>query len=226
VSWLLDAVPPTDRAQIASALASCSVLALPGGSSLEAERLETVALLSIEDGIVFVSASNESSTRRIVVGTAGPGSILLAPATHETLVALADSHVTLISASVQRRLLEISAAATALIEGVGTGLRDCRESLAQFGSARHADRVREKLMQLARTHGKVGTKGLLLDIPLTHELLADMVGSTRETVTRALTQLAEEGLVQHEPGRYRIAASPQPGAVPGRAQRGALALHR
>jgi CRP-like cAMP-binding protein len=210
VSWLLDTVPPTERAQIASALASCSVLALPGGSCLEAERLETVALLSVEDGIVFVSASNESSARRIVVNMAGPGSILLGPAAHETLVALADSRLTLISASVQRRLLEISAAANALIEGIGAGLRDCRESLAQFGSGRHADRVREKLMQLARTHGKVGTEGLLLDIPLTHELLADMVGSTRETVTRALTQLAEQGLVQHEPGRYRVAAPPQP----------------
>jgi CRP-like cAMP-binding protein len=212
VSWLLDTVPPTERAQIASALASCSVLALPGGSSLRAGRLETVSLLSIEDGIVFVSASNENSARRIVVSMAGPGAILLAPAAHETLVALADSRLTLIPASAQRRLLEISAAATALLEGVGARLRDCHESLTHFGSRSHADRVREKLIQLARNHGKVGTEGLLLDIPLTHELLADMVGSTRETVTRALTQLAEQGLIQHEPGRYRVAAPPQPDA--------------
>jgi CRP-like cAMP-binding protein len=210
VSWLVDTVPPAERAQIACALATCSVLELPGGSSLRADRLDTVSFLSIEDGIVFLTAGNESSARRIVVTVAGSRSILLAPSAQETLVALADSRLTLISASVQRRLLEMSAAATALIEGVEAGLRECRESLAQFGSPRHADRVREKLVQLARTHGKVGTEGLLLDIPLTHELLADMVGSTRETVTRALTQLAEQGLIQHEPGRYRFTTPPQP----------------
>jgi CRP/FNR family transcriptional regulator, cyclic AMP receptor protein len=211
VSWLVDSVPSTERTQIASALATCSVVALPAGLSLGAERLEAVSLVSIEDGIVFVSASNESSARRIVVGIAGAGSILLAPAAHETLVALADSRVMLIPARVQRRLLQNSAAATALVQDVEAGIRDCRESLAQFGGRRHVDRVREKLIQLARTHGKVGTEGILLDIPLTHELLADMVGSTRETVTRALTELAEQGVIQHEPGRYRVTALPQPG---------------
>ncbi len=210
MSWLADTVPPAEQAQISCALATCSVLELPGGSALRADRLETVSLISIEDGIVFLTAANGSSSRRIVVTVAGSRSILLAPAAHETLVALADARLTLISASVQRRLLEMSTVAAALMEGVEAGLRESRESLAQFGSPRHADRVREKLVQLARTHGKVGTEGLLLDIPLTHELLADMVGSTRETVTRALTQLAEQGLIQHEPGRYRVSTSPQP----------------
>jgi len=66
-----------------------------------------------------------------------------------------------------------------------------------------------KLIQLACSYGKVGTDGLLLDLPLTHELLADMVGSTRETVTRALAQLAHEGIIRHERGRYRIAVPPE-----------------
>jgi CRP-like cAMP-binding protein len=208
VSWLLDSVPRSERAQIAIALSSCSVLSLPEGSSLGAERLESVALLSIEDGIVYVSAWSGGSARQIVVNLSGSGSVLLAPAADETLVALADSRLTLIPASVQRRLLQSPATATVLLEGIEAGLRECRESLAQLGCRRHGDRVRKKLIQLARTHGKVGTEGLLLDIPLTHELLADMVGSTRETVTRALTRLAEQGLIQHEPGLYRVAARP------------------
>jgi CRP-like cAMP-binding protein len=48
-----------------------------------------------------------------------------------------------------------------------------------------------------------------LDLPLTHELLADMVGSTRETVTRSLAQLADEGLITHARGRYLLAGSPK-----------------
>jgi len=88
------------------------------------------------------------------------------------------------------------------------GLRDCRESLGQFACPRHADRVHVKLVQLARSYGRVGTDGLLLDLPLTHELLAELIGSTRETVTRALARLAHEGIVRQERGRYRFAVRP------------------
>jgi CRP-like cAMP-binding protein len=209
VVWLVDAVPSNERARVESALGSCSVLSLLGGSSLGADRLETVSLLLIEDGFVLVSASDRGSARRIVVSLAGPGCVLLPPSAQERLEALSDARLTLVSANSNRLVLEIPAAALAIAEGLRGGLRDCRESLAQFASHRHADRVQRKLIQLAHTCGKVGNEGLLVDLPLTHELLAEMVGSTRETVTRALTQLAQEGILQHERGRYRIAVSPE-----------------
>ena len=204
MSWLVDVVPLRERPRVESALACCSLLSLPRGGSLGAVRFEGVPLISIEDGIAIVSAGNRGSARRIVVGLAGPGAILLAPARDERLEALADTRLTLISASAHLRLLEIAPAASVIVDAVEDGLRDCRDSLAQFGSRHHADRVCEKLVQLARTHGKVGTKGLLLDLPLTHELLADMVGSTRETVTRSLARLAAQGLIRQEGGRYLV----------------------
>jgi len=117
--------------------------------------------------------------------------------------------MTLLPNSANQLLLQIPAAASAIVEGVKDGLHDYRESLAHFASRRPADRVRLKLIQLARSYGKVGTEGLLLDIPLTHELLADMVGSTRETVTRALAQLTQEGIIRHQRGRYQIAVPPE-----------------
>jgi CRP-like cAMP-binding protein len=208
VSWLADVVPPTETARVESALAFCSPLSLPRGSSLRADRFDGVPLISVEDGIVVVWAADPGSPRRIVVSMAGPRSILVAPAAHERLEALADCRLTLIGTSTHRRLLEITAAAEVVVEAVGGGLRDCRESLAHFGAPHHTDRLRQKLVQLARRYGKVGTDGLVLDLPLTHELLADMVGSTRETVTRSLARLAEEGFVRHERGRYLVAVAP------------------
>lgn len=136
---------------------------------------------------------------------AGSGSVLLPPYPQQRLEALADARVTLMTARARGELLEIPAAAAVLVDGVQSGLRDCQESLSQFASLRHVDRVRQKLIQLARANGNANPGSLSLHLPLTHELLADMVGSTRETVTRALSQLAREGFVRHERGTYRLA---------------------
>jgi CRP/FNR family cyclic AMP-dependent transcriptional regulator len=190
-------------------LQSCSVLSLLAGASFGADRFDGVSLLLIEEGLVLVSASNRESARRIVVSVAGPGAVVLPPDADENLEALTDARATVVSASSKLRLLEIPPAASSIVDGIRAALRDCRESLAHYASRRHADRVRLKLIQLARSHGKVGTNGLLLDVPLTHELLADMVGSRRETVTRALARLEYEGIIQHERGRYRLGISPE-----------------
>jgi CRP-like cAMP-binding protein len=204
VSWLTDVVAFGERTTVEAVLDSCSMLRLLAGSSLGADRFDTVSMLLVEDGLVLVSTSNRGSAHRVVVGIAGPGSVLLPPGAHERLEALADARVTLVPSSAHRRLLGIPSAALTIADGLAGGLRDCRQSLGQFACRRHADRVHMKLVQLARSYGKVGTDGFVLDLPLTHELLGEMVGSTRETVTRALAQLAHEGIVQHERGRYRL----------------------
>jgi hypothetical protein len=82
LTWLVDAVPSSDKARVESALGSLSVLSLPGGSSLGPDRFEKVSVLLVEDGLVLLSASNQGSARRIVVSLAGPGSVLLPPSAH------------------------------------------------------------------------------------------------------------------------------------------------
>jgi len=203
----LDAVPRHEQAQVDSVLAPCTVLSLPAGSRLGRNRVETDSLFLVEEGIALVSAPS-AAQRPIVVAFAAAGSVLLAPAPQERLEALADLRVTLVTASAKLQLLEIPAAAAVILDGVAGGLRDCQESLSHFASLRTADRVQHKLLQLARVYGQVSAGGVSLDLPLTHELLADMVGSTRETVTRALSQFDREGLVRHERGRFQLAALP------------------
>jgi CRP/FNR family cyclic AMP-dependent transcriptional regulator len=204
----MHAVPARHSADVESALGSASVVSLSGGSSLGADRLEAISIVLVEDGLLLVSACNSDSGRRMIISLAGSGSALPRPSDHETLEALTQARVTLVPSSSSRHLLEIPAVAVAIVEGYRAGLEESWEGLAHFAAHRHVERVRLKLFQLARNHGKVGTDGVLLDLPLTHELLADMVGSTRETVTRALAQLAREGIVHHEGSRYRIAVPP------------------
>lgn len=184
-------------------------MSLPAGSRLGGERRETISLLLVEDGLVFVSAGNRGTSRRLVLTLAGSGSVLLPPSPQQRLEALANARLTLITARAKRELLEIPVAAAVVVDGVAIGLRDCQESLTQFASLRHVDRVRQKLTQLGRIYGNANVGGLSLHLPLTHELLAEMVGSTRETVTRALSQLAQEGFVRQERGTYQLVDLPE-----------------
>jgi CRP-like cAMP-binding protein len=114
------------------------------------------------------------------------GGIVLPPAPEELLEAIMDSRLTLLPERTVTRLLELPGLANVLLAEVAETLRRKQDTISNFGSVRHTERVRRKLLQLARDYGRVTGDGVKLDLPLTHALLGEMVGSERETVTRAL----------------------------------------
>jgi hypothetical protein len=76
--------------------------------------------------------------------------------------------------------------------------------MRRAADVRHVERVRRKLLQLARDYGRVTSNGVKLDLPLTHALLGEMVGSERETVTRAIDQLESSGFLTRDGHYYRL----------------------
>jgi hypothetical protein len=100
-------------------------------------------------------------------------------------------------------------ARTSSAKRLASALRRREELIASLSNARHIDRVRETFLRLARDYGKVDGRGVRIDLPLTHELLAEMVCSARETVTRAVDELEREGFVMRERGGYRVAIDAQ-----------------
>ncbi|MDA8344905.1 MAG: Crp/Fnr family transcriptional regulator [Thermaerobacter sp.] len=81
-----------------------------------------------------------------------------------------------------------------------------RELEEQVESLSHQDvegRVLRLLVHLADDFGVADRGYTRLDVPLTHEEIATMVGSTRETVTTTLSHLGRLGLVRT--GRREIA---------------------
>jgi CRP/FNR family transcriptional regulator, cyclic AMP receptor protein len=76
-------------------------------------------------------------------------------------------------------------------------------------SWRHIERVRRKLLQLAQSYGRVVRDGIRIDFPVSHKLLADMIGSSRETVTRALDELQQSGFVARRGHTYRLLVTPE-----------------
>src|SRR5437773_6682335 len=184
-------------------------LPLDAGASVHASQWPDVAFVIVADGLVVLRSAIPGSARRTITCHAGGGSLFLPPADDESLVALTPATLVLISSVDRDRLLESPTAARLLLDGLAETVRQKQTALASMSRLHHVDRVREKLIELARDHGRVGRDGIRLDFPLTHDLLGEMTGSARETVTRALDELQREGFVVRRGRTYSVHMAPE-----------------
>jgi CRP/FNR family transcriptional regulator len=69
-------------------------------------------------------------------------------------------------------------------------------------------RIRGGILELARKHGVPDSRGIIIDLKITHQEMAEMVGTSRETVTRALARLRADGVLTLE-GRRIILLEPK-----------------
>ena len=58
------------------------------------------------------------------------------------------------------------------------------------------ERIIHLLLELVEKYGRPGEAGIELNIRLSHQEMAGIIGSTRETVTVVLGQLQSEGLIK------------------------------
>jgi CRP-like cAMP-binding protein len=208
MSRLIAGLPVRDRRRAAALLETCSTFEIVVDGICRADGMSEGTLLVVESGLLLVRSLCPGAGRRSVVGLAGTDAVLLPPDAHEELQALADSSLTVVTPSAREALLRVPGVASAVVEGIGDQLRERQESLAQLSIIRHVERVRYKLTQLARTHGKVIGGGVRIDLPLTQRLLAEMIGSARETVSLALAELTQKGFVRREGHFYVVAVAP------------------
>ena len=165
-------------------------------------------LLGVEDGFVVVRRTPAGRARSIITSEAGPGCVLLPPTPADVLFGLTPARIVGITADALARLLERPTAAPAVVELLELALARQQEAVANFAYARHCERVRQKLLQLAARYGRVGRDGIRIDFPVNHTLLAEMIGSSRETVTRALDELGRSGFVARRGHTYRLLVPP------------------
>lgn len=78
--------------------------------------------------------------------------------------------------------------------------------LAMLHQPRVEDRVLVLFADLAERFGHVTPEGVLIDMPLTHDIIGGLVGSRRPTVTLALHRLASDGLLERlDANRWKLA---------------------
>jgi CRP-like cAMP-binding protein len=209
-SSLLPLLEPTERPLAARLLASCATLALHPGELAGSADLPATGLIVVERGVAATVCSHTAQPdKRMVLSISGRGAMLPPLLGEERLAALTAARATLVSPEAMRGLLALPSAAHAITLALLETIQDGHESLAQLGDAPHCDRLREKLLQLARRHGRVVPDGVRIDLPLTHELLAQTVRSARETVTLALGDLERDGFLARDGHSYRLRIPPE-----------------
>jgi Crp-like helix-turn-helix domain len=206
---LLEGLSPDDAAAAREILDGCPVVAVSAGEPYFSSSLPPASLLLVDEGFSVLRVPLPRGTRSIITCEAGPGRVLLPPTPAEVLFGLVQTRLIAIPQDALDQLLLLPTAARTLFDQVATTLRQEQEAIGNFGNARHVERVRRKLFQLARSYGRVGSDGIRIEFPVSHTVLAEMIGSSRETVTRALDELQRAGFVARRGHTYRLLISPR-----------------
>lgn len=205
---MLETVQPRWRPAVDELLGASPQVDLGRGEARTISSLPDVQMLVVEQGFAFLRGTDRSSDRGVVLCHGGPGSFLPFVDEQHSVVALVDSRLTAITADVFERLLELPGAAHAVVHGLEATLRQKQRTILALASIHHVDRVRQKLLQLASDFGHVARDGVVLPLPITHELLGEMIGSARETVTRAVDELEQAGFLRRQDHSYVLHVSP------------------
>jgi len=197
-----------DMEAVAEILAACPVLTLESGTELSATDVDDAALVVVERGVVVIRTDIPDRDRSVIVCHAGAGLIILPPQQGETLRVLDHATLQVVSRAARDLLLAVPTAARLIVESLTETLRQKTRTVSIIASSHHVDRLRDKFRQLAGDFGRVGRHGIRLEVPLTHDLLAEMIGSARETVTRSLEELQREGFLVRNGREYTLRLGP------------------
>ncbi len=177
---------------------------IPPGTVVWSPRESHKALFIVKAGQVRIYRISPEG-RRLTLAVLGPGALFgemdligqrmgdgVAEAIQATVLCLMSEQ------DVRSMLLADRRIAIRIIEGLGRRLADVEQRLADTVLKTAPQRVAAVLCRLAAAApaepGLFGRRGA--EVRLTHEQLADLVGTTRETTTKLLGELRDAGLVR------------------------------
>ena len=210
----LSGLAPDDRARVAAA---ASDRPIEKGTTLfhqgdAADRLYFVLAGRIK--LTQVTAHGQE----VIVRSIGPGepcggvAVLggqTYPVTGEVML---DGRALVWSGPALRRLAEeIPALALSTTRIISERMRELQDRYRELATERVAQRVARTLLRLARQAGRRTDDGVLIDMPLSRQDLAEMNGTTLFTVSRILSEWESRGLI--DAGRERVAIRQPHGLV-------------
>jgi CRP-like cAMP-binding protein len=161
-------------------------------------------IYAVDTGRIKIVRTNQNGAESIV-GIRNPGDLFgeLTWLGDETVratsaIALDPSDVRRLDAALfERRLCEDGALAAAFARGIARRLAAIERELTELEGKSVPGRLVDVLGRLASDHGVAQDDGTLrIGINLTHKDLADLIGTSRETLTKELGVLADIGLLR------------------------------
>ena len=194
--------------QIAALESRCRVRAFARSSPIYLPSDEANGVMLLAQGRVKIGSFTEEG-KQSILAFIDPGelfgelALMGGQQREEYAEALEKSIVVLIPNEVMQQLLlqnpRLSLGITRLM---GLRRRRIERRLKNLLFRSNRERLVHLLLELAEQYGRETQDGLELKIKLSHQDLASVIGSTRETVTVVLGELQSEGLLQL--GRRKI----------------------
>lgn len=146
--------------------------------------------------------SNTADGKQAILAFIDPGEIfgelalIQGGEREERAEAAVDSTIILLPGDELRQLLEESAALSlGVTKLIGLRRKRIERRLRNLLFRSNRDRLGHLLLELTELYGRSVEEGVLLDIKLSHQELASIIGVTRETVTTLLGEMQLEGLL-------------------------------
>lgn len=161
------------------------------------------ALFIVKSGKVRILSLSDRGTETIVhILKEGEifGELLLSEEQRAfTAVAGTDALVTVLSkGSLTELLAAIPTISKNFIRLLSMRLAKVERDFGDFGHTWSYNRLAKVLLRLCEAHGKETPAGTVIPLRLTHEDLANLIGTTRETVTTQMIRFRRRGLVKRQ----------------------------
>ena len=200
---LFRGVPERDREKISRL---CVDRRYPGKATIFARGDPGDSLFLLKEGVVRICSVSEKGGETIL-HILKPDAIfgeLLFSEERRALTAIAGTDV-VVTVIPRKNFLEILRSVPVVAENVirllSMRLSKVEKEIADFGHTWSYNRLAMVLLELAREHGVETPAGTRIPLRLTHEDLAKLIGTTRETVTTQVNRFRKKGLVGRE-GRF------------------------
>lgn len=205
-SGLWEGLRPEEVARVEE---SCRDEEYPKDSTIFIAGEAANALFIVKRGLVklsYIDETGEEAVIRIFAPGDVFGEIFLGVKRRPfEATALVDSVVTVISRPTFEKLLaSISQLGVNFISLLSRRLAEAEAKIGQFSHTWAYERLERVLLNLSRAHGQETRRGRRIDIHLTHQLLADIIGASRETVSRHLKRLEQQGALLRDGRRLTV----------------------
>lgn len=190
-SEAFEALSPAEMTRL---LGSLEQLELPKHHQIFAPGSPNTSLYFIERGSVRVTRPSPDGKSFVILSLFGPGELVgnidWADDTHDCAAeTLEESRILQMSRrDLEQLIRENPNFALSLIQMLSGRLKQAQSRIEDLVFRQVPSRVAKLFLNLADNHGKMTPSGIILDLPLTHQEIADIVGSSRVTVTQVLNR--------------------------------------